>query len=60
MTFAQEAEIGCKEYKGLNDDDPSVMQVAAVLHSDVLAEQWANCSAKKHVKNESGLICNCI
>ena len=36
MTLAQEAEIKLKMYKGVNDYDPSVIQVSAVPHSEVL------------------------
>ena len=39
MILAQEAEIKLKRYKGLNDDDPSVMQVSTVPHSKELAIQ---------------------
>ena len=39
MTLAQEAEIKLKKYKGSNDDDPSVMHVSVVPHSEVLAVQ---------------------
>ena len=37
MTLAEKAEIKLKKYKSLNYDDPSVMQVSAVPHS----EEWA-------------------
>ena len=39
MILAQEAEIKLRKYEGLNDDDPSVLQVSAICHSEVLAEQ---------------------
>ena len=39
MTLAQEAEIKPEKYEGLNDNDPSVMQISAVLHLEVLALQ---------------------
>ena len=39
MTLAQEAEIRYKKYDGLDDDDPSVMQISSVPHSEVLAFQ---------------------
>ena len=39
MTLAQEAEIKLKKYEGLNDDVPSLMQVSAILHSEVMAVQ---------------------
>ena len=36
MTLAQEAEVKFKMYKGLNDYNPSVMQVSAIPHSEVM------------------------
>ena len=42
MTLAQEAENKLKKYKGLNDDDPSVIYVTTVPHSEVLAVQGQN------------------
>ena len=30
MTLAQEAMIKLKTYEGLNDDDPSVMQISEI------------------------------
>ena len=43
MTLPQEAEIKLKRYEGLNDNDPSVMQVSAVPHSEVLAVKGQIC-----------------
>ena len=34
MTLAQEAETKLEKYKGLNDDDPSVMQINTILQTD--------------------------
>ena len=42
MNLTQEAEIKLQKYKGLNDDDPSVMQVSEVPYSEVLAVQGRN------------------
>ena len=39
MTIAQETEIKPKKDEGLNDSDPSAMQVSAVPHSEMLAIQ---------------------
>ena len=39
ITLAQEAEIKLKKYKGLIDDNSSVMQVNSVPHSEILAVQ---------------------
>ena len=39
MALAKQAEIKLKMYEGLNDDDPSVMQVSTLLHSELMAIQ---------------------
>ena len=39
MCLAQEAEITLKKYYGLNDDDPSVMQINSVLQSERIVIQ---------------------
>ena len=39
MTLAQETEINIKKYGYINDDDPSVIQVSTVPHSEVFAVQ---------------------
>ena len=39
QTLAEEAKIKLKMYEGLNDDDPSVMQINSVLQSDVMTIQ---------------------
>ena len=39
MTLSQEAEIKLKKHKGLNDDNPWVIQVSATLHSEGMAVQ---------------------
>ena len=39
MTLAQEAENKLKKYEALNNDDPSVMLLSAVPHSEVLDVQ---------------------
>ena len=36
MNSAQEAEIKFKRYEGLNDDDPSVMQISSIPHLEVM------------------------
>ena len=37
ITLAVEEEIKLYKYDGLNDDDPSVMKVNAIPHSEVIA-----------------------
>ena len=54
MTFAEEADIILKKFKGLHDDDPSVMQVGVVPHSEVLAVQGQSSPCGK--KPDSNLI----
>ena len=39
MPLAQDAQIKLTKYDSLNNDDPSVMEVSAVPHSDILAVQ---------------------
>ena len=39
MTLAQEAESKHKKYEGLNDDDPLVMKISSVPHSEALVVQ---------------------
>ena len=36
MTLAQEVEIKLKKYEGLDHDDPSVMYISSIPHSEVL------------------------
>ena len=37
MILAQEVKIKLKKYEGLNNDDPSIMQISSIPHSKVLA-----------------------
>ena len=39
MTLAQEAEIKLKKYKGLNDDDPSLLQISSIPYPEVMPIQ---------------------
>ena len=43
MTLPQERENILKKYKGLTDDDPSVIEVSAVPCSEVFAVQGQHC-----------------
>ena len=45
MTLVQEAGIKLREYEGLNDDDPPVMQISSILQSKVMATQGDNCQS---------------
>ena len=43
MTLFQEVKTKPKKYEGLNADDPSVIQISSIPHSEELAVQWQNC-----------------
>ena len=42
MTLAQEVEIKLEKYKGLNNNEPSVMPISSISLSEVMAIQGQN------------------
>ena len=48
ITIAQETGIKFKTYKGPNDDDPSILKMSTVSHSEVLAVQGQSSNQKIH------------
>ena len=52
MNLAHEAEIKLKKkYEGLNDDDPSLLQISAILHSEEMAVQEHSDSSRNTQDN---------